>query len=608
VLKLRRPAVVLAILLAATTLLLMAATVASLALESPWHDLRTVLLAIGTLAGAQVLLVVGVAPALLGWQREQVRARERAEHLALELSDAKLAAEEASRTKGQFLANMSHELRTPFQGVLGMLQLLRNTQLSERQEELVRTAQDSASHLLGILNEILDLSALQSGKVSVHPAPVDLRQLCREVESLMRVQAEARGLVLQVDVAASVPPWVDADAKRIKQVLFNLVNNGIKFTPAGEVRLRLDAQPLDDGRHLVWFEVEDTGIGMDKATLARLFRRFETGDASLSRAMGGAGLGLEISRSLARLMGGDLRVASEPGKGSTFVLELPLAVAPAQLELALAEAPPAPRRRLRVLVADDHPVNRRYLGLVLESLEHQAVFCANGQEALELARAEPLDVVLMDIHMPVLDGLAATRALRAEGGRLAALPVIALSADVLAGSRERALDAGCDMFLIKPVQIEALATALEQVLRDEPVGAATAAAPANAPHGASLLSARFEEMAARLPRATLDELLGMFFADDARAIADLAQALAAADAAAVGPAAHKCKGSARLLGLDAIASACEAAEAWARGARPEAEPAVLATVLDCAVAETRRALAARQAPALAHPGVEPVAA
>ncbi len=607
-LKLRRPAVVLAILLAAATLLLMGATVASLVLDPSWRDLRNVLLALGALAGAQVLLVVGVAPALLGWQREQVRARERAELLALELSDAKLAAEEASRTKGQFLANMSHELRTPFQGVLGMLQLLRNTQLSERQEELVHTAQDSASHLLGILNEILDLSALQSGKVSVHPAPVDLRQLCREVESLMRVQAEARGLQLVVLVDAGVPAWVDADAKRIKQVLFNLVNNAIKFTPAGEVRLRVGASPLEEGRHLVWFEVEDTGIGMDKATLARLFRRFETGDASLSRPMGGAGLGLEISRSLARLMGGDLRVASEPGKGSTFVLELPLDVAPAQLELPLAEAPPAPRRRLRVLVADDHPVNRRYLGLVLESLEHQAVFCTNGQEALALARREPLDVVLMDIHMPVLDGLAATRALRAEGGRLAALPVIALSADVLAGSRERALDAGCDMFLIKPVQIEALARALEQVLRDEPVGGAPAAPSPAAPEGAALLSSRFDEMAARLPGATLDELLGMFFADDAGAIADLAQGLAAGDAAAVGPAAHKCKGSARLLGLDAVAAACEGAEAWARGARPEAEPAVLATVLDCAVTETRRALAARRARVPAGRGVETLAA
>ncbi len=562
--------------------------------EQQFDALQQQAILIGALAALQVLLLLVVGFALRTWQRQQIDARLRLEQLAGELSEAKLAAETAARTKSQFLANMSHELRTPFQGVLGMLQLLEKTPLSRAQQELVLTARGSATHLLSILNEILDLSAIEAGKAILHPAPLDLHRLCKEVEAPMRVQAEERGLSLVVHFESEMPTWVLGDATRIKQILFNLLNNAIKFTPKGEVRLDVRGVRQADGSFHLSLRVVDTGIGMDAETQARLFQRFAPGDGSLTRRFGGAGLGLEISRNLARLMGGDLEATSELGKGSRFVLNLQLPPATAQEAEPLPASPVrAAPRGLRVLVVDDHPINRRYMGLVLESLGHHAMFCGNGQEALESVQAQAHDAILMDIHMPVMDGLEATRAIRALGGRFAAVPILALSADVVAGSRERAFSAGCNAFLSKPIQIESLVSALGLVEGEGP-REAEAAPPEVAPppqEAVPCLSPRFGEMAARLPKARLRELLAMFFADESRALAGLREALLEGDGPVVGAAAHKCKGSARLLGLQSVADVAEEAEDWARGGESAREPEALVTAFDAALADSRRALA-----------------
>ena len=261
--------------------------------------------------------------------------------LTAHLREARQQAESSSEAKSVFLANMSHEIRTPFHGLMGMLALLRDTGLNARQVDYLRTATESADHLLTILNDVLDMSLLESGQLTLIEEPVDLRDLLREVEALMRPQAQLKSLALHIDADPGVPEKVRADRTRVKQILFNLVNNAVKFSDRGVVVVDLHRASAEDGSEQLEFVVTDTGIGMDQATLKRLFKRFSQGDESRSRRHGGTGLGLEISRSLARLMGGDVTAKSVPGEGSSFSLRLPLHV-----------ITPAPRSTAPVAGAD----------------------------------------------------------------------------------------------------------------------------------------------------------------------------------------------------------------------------------------------------------------
>lgn len=542
--------------------------------EDQFAAMRQQALAIGGLAAVQLLLVLFAAGALWSHEKHQSAAHRELERLADELRAAKVAADAANRTKSHFLANMSHELRTPFQGVLGMLQLLDQSSASAQQKDLIGTARESAQHLLTLLNDVLDLSAIEAGRIALTPEPMDLHRLCNEACELMRAQAVTRGLRLQAIIDPRVPRWVLGDPTRIRQILFNLLSNAIKFTPSGEVTLRAAWEGRSDRGEQLKLSVIDTGIGMDPSTQERLFRRFEMGDDTLSRRFGGAGLGLEISRTLGRMMGGDLTASSELGKGSRFdlVVTLPACEPLDQGVPAPAVRPTAAVRPLHVLVADDHPVNRKYLGLVLENLGHSAVLCENGRQALDLVRTGPFDVVLMDVHMPVLDGLATTAAIRALGGPYSQLPVLALTADVMGTMRERAEAAGVSGFLSKPVRIDQLADALVNAVAP---GARTApAAPAaqeGAPPRPAELSSRFGELARQLPPGELPGLVDMFFGDESHAIADLEEALAGNDNARVAEAAHKLIGSAKLLGFRHIAEVGQAIEDSCRsqaGGRP----------------------------------------
>jgi signal transduction histidine kinase/CheY-like chemotaxis protein/HPt (histidine-containing phosphotransfer) domain-containing protein len=504
----------------------------------------------------QCLLLMVFGFVVLGQFRALQLRRERLETLAERLSAARIEAESASRAKSVFLANMSHEIRTPFHGLLGMMSLLQETPLSPQQTGYLHTAKDSANHLLAILNDILDISKLESGNLQVVPEPVDLARLVREVDALMRVQAHGKGLALQVRMEAQVPRWVKADATRLKQILFNLLSNAVKFTSAGTVHLQVEASPDEPGR--VLFKVSDSGIGMDAATQGRVFQRFVQGDETLSRRHGGTGLGLEISRSLARLMGGDITVVSGLGAGSTFTVALPLAAVPAPVTPAgpALASESGGARSLKVLVAEDHPVNRAYLEAVLDKLNHAAVFAENGEEAVRAVQREDFDVVLMDLHMPVMDGFAAARAIRALPLPRGAIPIVALTADAYQDSQDLARQAGMDDMLTKPAHLPQLRDLLA---RYGGSGTLPKAAPARPAEGGGDIvdRATVAQFHASLSAQKYASLLSSFFDSQAGAMTRLRHALGTGDRASARDQAHALKGAALSLGLRAVVEHAE---------------------------------------------------
>ncbi|GAB3185714.1 ATP-binding protein [Hydrogenophaga aquatica] len=436
------------------------------------------------LVAAQVLGLMLAATGLLQRHRRQQREQRELELLNEALREAKTQADSANRGKSRFLANMSHELRTPFNGLLGMLDVLEESPLTPQQRDHVLTARDSARHLLNLLNDILDMSALEAGKMTIQPEPVDMLRLIGEVHAVMAPVGQRKKLAMQLKWPADSPGLVMADPTRTRQILFNLLSNAVKFTEHGTVSMQVGWVREGDTAHWT-VAVEDTGIGLDEQMQAQLFQRFHQVDGSATRRFGGSGLGLEISRTLARLMGGDITVQSTLGKGSTFTLELPTPVSavqsvpqaiPSQMvpppSAAATPSPPStaaiqpPSTRhaesveWSVLVAEDHPVNRKFMGALLNKLGHAVTFAENGRQAYELVQQQDFDLVFMDIHMPEMDGLTSTELIRALPGDRARIPIVALTADVMNDAEERATNAGVNEFLSKPVQKDLLLAAL----------------------------------------------------------------------------------------------------------------------------------------------------
>ena len=389
-----------------------------------------------------------------------------------DLSRAKAQAEAANEAKSRFLATMSHEMRTPLNGVLGMIGLMLNSALTTRQRQQALLIRSSGQTLLAVLNDILDLSKIEAGRMDLELQPFHLADTVRDVVSLLAERAETRGLAMQLRLAPGLPMRLVGDASRLRQVLFNLVGNALKFTEQGSVTVTLDHQPLPDQRVQLTLQVRDTGIGITPEVQTRLFTRFTQADSSTARRYGGTGLGLAICREIVTLMGGSIGLESTPGQGSCFTVVLVLPHAPADDARTLAlvtgtdPAAPcgAPLGPLRLLAAEDNSVNQILIKALAEGWGHRCDVVANGIEAVAHVQVAHYDVVLMDIQMPEMDGEAAARAIRALPGPVGSIPIVAMTANVMTEQRAGYLDAGMDAVVSKPVDPRALQAALRQVM------------------------------------------------------------------------------------------------------------------------------------------------
>jgi PAS domain S-box-containing protein len=386
--------------------------------------------------------------------------QQRVDDQTRDLIEARDRAEDLARVKSEFLANMSHEIRTPLNAVLGLARIGARDSTGQTQRNTFGRILDAGKHLLGVINDILDMSKIEAGKMAVESRPFELKAVIEDACSLVAAQAAAKDLIYTVDAAADLHPWVAGDAQRLQQILVNLLSNAVKFTSRGEVRLCVTRSGDD-----VHFGVIDTGIGMTPEQVAKLFAPFEQADRSTSRRFGGSGLGLAISQRLATLMGGEIRVESTQGVGSSFTLRLPLPTAEAAAPQASTAANPQGLRLkgLRVLAAEDVEVNRFVLEDLLKHEGAQVVFAGNGLQAIERveqAGVNAFDVVLMDVQMPELDGYAATARVLAIAPDL---PVIGLTAHALAEERLRCLAAGMCEHVTKPIDADALVSAVLRV-------------------------------------------------------------------------------------------------------------------------------------------------
>jgi signal transduction histidine kinase/CheY-like chemotaxis protein len=387
------------------------------------------------------------------------------------LARARDAAEAANRAKSEFLANMSHEIRTPLNGVMGVASALSRTALGPNQREMVGLIESSAQTLESLLSDVLDLARVESGRLVLASEPFDLRRCLADVGALFQPSAEAKSLDLIVEPAPDLEGAFLGDAARIRQVLSNLVANAVKFTPAGQVRIGASALRTPQGVDArIW--VKDTGIGFDAETKSRLFGRFEQADGSITRRYGGTGLGLAISRSLAERMGGSLEADAAPGQGATFTLSLPLvrSAAPALAEPlpgAAGEPPCEAQAALRVLLAEDHPTNRRVVQLILESAGVELTCVEDGAQAVEAWDRGDFDLVLMDMQMPVMDGLTAMRRIRAEEAARGLPPtqIFALTANAMPEHADASRAAGADGHLTKPISADSLFRTVEDAMR-----------------------------------------------------------------------------------------------------------------------------------------------
>jgi signal transduction histidine kinase/CheY-like chemotaxis protein/HPt (histidine-containing phosphotransfer) domain-containing protein len=491
-------------------------------------------------------------------QLTRVAERERA---ALELEAARDTAMEASRLKSEFLATMSHEIRTPMNGVIGLNELMLRTRLDDHQRRLAHGAQVAGRALMSLINDILDFSKIEAGQLEIEVVEFELRPVIDQVLAINGQTAHDRGVTLEVDVADDVPARLVGDPTRLGQVIGNLVSNAVKFTADGSVRIAVRTEPVQeagtDGTMRLRVEVRDTGIGIDRRVLERLFEPFRQADVSTTRTFGGTGLGLAISRQLVEAMGGEIGVASSPGDGSTFWFTALLDPAGDRLtgipRSDATRARDGGRGTGHVLVVEDNDINQLVALGLLEALGFTGEVAANGEEAVAKVASGTYDVVLMDLQMPGMDGYTASRLIRSHEPEGLRVPIIAMTASAIEGVRERCLEAGMDDFLTKPVRSEHLESLLRAHLRSSAYSPADA--PPLPPPPAILEVSRLEELGELGPSAValVERAIDNFVANMDATVTEIQNAVAAGDSETLGPVAHRLKGSALNLGANRLA-------------------------------------------------------
>jgi signal transduction histidine kinase/ActR/RegA family two-component response regulator len=377
-----------------------------------------------------------------------------------ELAQARKVADAANNAKSDFLAKMSHEIRTPMSGVIGMLEVLLRAEVNETRRAHASTALKSSRDLMFLLDDIVDFSKVEGRYLSLDSEPFGIAAVVEDVVALFDTLARDKSLALTAEVAASTPEWVMGDARRLRQVLTNLVGNAIKFTDAGKIAVSVS---YDADQQVASFTVCDTGAGISEDVIDKVFDQFFQADSSTTRRHGGSGLGLAISKQLVSMMGGAIQVDSKLGEGSAFhfTIAAPVALPPSPERL---EPLAAPDKSLRVLVAEDNPAMQQILRALLEAGGHQVTVVADGQDAVAMAASQTFDVILMDVMMPVMDGPTAAQRIRELGGRAGGIPIIALTANALAGDRDRYLAVGMTDYLSKPIDVAALFAALARAI------------------------------------------------------------------------------------------------------------------------------------------------
>jgi CheY-like chemotaxis protein len=383
------------------------------------------------------------------------------------LKDAKHKAEESSKAKAMFLANMSHEIRTPLNGIVGMAEQLAQSQLDGDQRYFTDIMRSASSTLLSIINDVLDISKIESGKFSIETIPFDLNKTIRQTLSIFEEKAKLAGISLDIDLMDDRGTMHLGDPHRLSQVLFNIVGNAIKFTHAGYVRVTSQLARGENDICLVSFTIQDTGVGMDMAYLTKVFEAFSQEDASITRKFGGSGLGLSIARSIVQIMGGAIQIDSEKGKGTRVDIRIPMRISNDKTKQEIVEMTDLQKslKGIRVLAVEDNELNRMVLQVILKKCEVVVSIAHNGQEAIDLIQEKEFDIVLMDVQMPIVDGLEATKYIREE--LKYTTPIIGLSANAMREEVEICKQAGMNDYLVKPYSERALVEVMRKWSSEE---------------------------------------------------------------------------------------------------------------------------------------------